>query len=94
MFFFYVLFGMCHIYEVDNRQREKHLGNTGVRIKKNGYCVKVGEAIIHKANSRILKAKLPNWFVKLAEYKPFKIIVGESVIDKYVEREIDFHINS
>ena len=94
IFFVYILFGMCRIYEVDNRQKERQLGTTGIRLQKKGYSVKVGEAIIHKANSRILKAKLPNWFVKLAEYKPFKIIVGESVIDKYVEREIDFHINS
>ena len=94
IFFVYILFGMCRIYEVDNRQKERQLGTTGIRSQKKGYSVKVGEAIIHKANSRVLKAKLPNWFVKLAEYKPFKIIVGESVIDKYVEREIDFYINS
>lgn len=94
VFFIYVLFGMCSIYEVDNRQREKFLGTIGIRLQKNGYCIKIGEAIIHKANSRILKAKLPKWFVKLAEYKPFKIIIGEKVMDKYVEREVDFHINA
>ena len=93
-FLIYALFGMCRIYEVDNRQSEKRIGTVGLRLQQNGYSVNLGESIIHKANSRILKAKLPNWFVKLAEYKPFKIIVGKSVIDKYVEREIDFHINS
>lgn len=94
IFFIYVLFGMCRIYEVDNRQKERQLGTTGIRLQKNGYSVKIGETIIHKANSRILKAKLPKWFVKFAEYKPFRIMVGESVIDKYVEREVDFHISS
>lgn len=94
LFFAYVYMWMCRIYEVDNRQRERHIGTTGIRFKKTGYSVKIGESIIHKANSRILKAKLPKWFVKFAEYKPFRIMVGESVIDKYVEREVDFHISS
>ncbi len=94
IFFVYTLFGMCRIYEVDNRQREKRIGTVGLRLQQNGYSVKLGESIIHKASSRILKAKLPKWFVKIAAYKPFKIMVGESVIDKYVEGEVDFHISS
>lgn len=94
IFFVYVLFGMCRIYEVDNCQREKHLGRTGIRLQKNGYCIKIGETIIHRASSRILKATLPKWFIKFAEYKPFKIIIRENVIDKYVERNVDFQINS
>lgn len=94
IFFIYVWFGMCRVYEVDNRQREKRLGTVGLRLQKNGYSIKIGETIIDKANSRILRARLPKWFVKIAEYKPFKIVIGETVLDKYVEKEIDFHIQS
>lgn len=94
MCFLYLFFGICRIYEVDNRQKEKHIGNTGIRFVKKGYSVKIGENIINKANSRILKIKLPGYFVKIAEYKPIKIIVGECVLDKYIEKEINFNIKA
>ncbi len=94
LLFLYLFLGICRIYEVDNRQKEKYLGNTGIRFVKKGYSAKIGENIVNKANSRILKIKLPRWFVKMTEYKPFRIIVGEYTLDKYIEKEIAFNIKA
>lgn len=88
----FVLFGMCRVYETDPEGRDKFLGNVGIRMQQKGYITVIGNSLIHKAKSRNLKIKIPAWFVKNAKYKLLQIKVGKYTIDKYVEKEVCFHI--
>lgn len=88
----FLLFGLCKVYEVGNHKKETYLGNVGVRFYKKGYRVVIGESILNKAGSRNLKLKIPAWFVKLNEYKALSIVAGKTHIDRYVENEVEFHV--
>lgn len=88
----FILFGLCKVYEIGNHRKETYLGSVGVRMYKKGYRVVLGEGILNKAGSRDLKIKIPAWFVKLNEYKPLYIVAGKGIIDKYVEQEVEFHV--
>lgn len=88
----FILFGLCKVYEIGNHRKETYLGSVGVRMHKNGYRIILGESLLNKAGSRDLKIKIPAWFVKLNEYKPLCIVAGKGVIDKYVEQEVEFHV--
>lgn len=89
----HILFGMCKVYEVGNQQKEAYLGNVGIRPYKKGYKIIIGTDIVDQATGRNLKIKIPSWLVRFKEFKLLQIVVGEEVIDKYIEQNIDIHIN-
>lgn len=88
----FILFGLCKVYEVGNHKKETYLGSVGVRMYQKGYKIVLGEGLLNKAGSRNIKVKIPAWVVKWNEYKPLRIVVGKDVIDKYVEQEVELHI--
>lgn len=92
MLMLYLRFGMCKLYETDYSGKETYLGRVGIRRSQKKYITSIPKRIISKANTRTLVIKLPARVVKRAGYKPYTIIVGENVIDKYIEKEIKFHI--
>ncbi len=88
----YLRLNMCKVYEVDYSEKETYLGRAGMRRSEKKYFTNISNHIVEKATSRALVIKLPFWFVQLADYKPYTIIVGKNTIDKYIEKEIKFHI--
>ncbi len=93
IFLLYVLFGICRIYEVDKHNAIKYLGRSGIRYGQRRYEIRIRDGIIHKASTRNMQIKMPDWFVKTTGYKPLRIVIGKQVIEKYVEKEINFHVN-
>lgn len=89
----FVLFGLCRVFETDENGKDKFLGSVGVRLHQKGYITVISSSLAHKAKSRNLKIKIPAWFVKNARYKLLRIKVGNQTIDKYVEKEVCFHIH-
>ena len=92
MVFMFILFGMCRVYEISAAGKEHYLGRTGIRHHKKNFVIKIGTKITDKATERILLIRIPVWFVKINENRPLRIVAGELVIAKYVEREVQFHI--
>ena len=90
----YVLFAMCRIYEVNSKGQEKYLGRTGLRYSRKIYTIHIGREMIDKASERMLKIKLPAWFVKVKENQLLRIIVASVIIEKYIEKEIKFHMQA
>ena len=90
--FMFILFGMCRVYEISAAGKEHYLGRTGIRHHKKNFVIKIGTQITDKATERILLIRIPVWFVKINENRPLRIVAGELVIAKYVEREVQFHI--
>ena len=88
----YVLFGMCRVYEISPAGKEHYLGRVGIGYRKKNFIVKIGMRMIENASERILMIRIPGWFVKINENRPLRIIAGALVITKYVEKEIQFHI--
>lgn len=88
----FLLFGLCRIYETDYNGKERFLGSVGIRFGEKGYTACIGASLIRKAKSRELKMKIPSWFVQCAKYRLLKIKVGNQILEKYVEKEVSFHV--
>ena len=85
---------MCRVYSISEKLKEEYLGSVGIRFGKNGFKIKIGESIVENAESRDLRVKFPGWFVKMFAYKPLCIVVTNETFEKYVESEIELHINA
>ncbi len=90
--FLFVLFGLCRVYEVKANGQENYLGRVGVKYRKKGYSTSIHKNLLEQASSRDIRLKFPKWFVKCNAYKAMHIEAGKSSFDKYVEREVDIHI--
>lgn len=93
-FILFILLGMCRVYCVSAKLKEIYLGSVGISLKKGGFKIKIGDSILEEAESRNIRIKIPGWFVKLFAYKPLLIEAVGETIEKYVEQEIDIHINA
>lgn len=90
--FLFVLFGLCRVYEVKANGQENYLGRVGVKYCKKGYSTGIHENLLEQASSRDIRLKFPKWFVKCNAYKALHIEAGKSSFDKYVEQEVDIHV--
>lgn len=97
LFFGFILFvflGMCRVYCVSDKLKEIYLGSVGLVFYKGGFRIRIGNSILEEAESRDIRVKIPGWFVKIFAYKPLQISAADEIFEKYVEQEVDFHVNA
>ena len=88
----YMLLCRCRVYELDEKRQERFLGKAGIHRRKKGYKIMMKEALVKKAESRLLVIRLPKWFAVKEEFKPITISAGKTVMETYIESKIEIHI--